>query len=96
INTSADQTDIPSECPTTACVERMSDTAGYDESCADQWKSRLDMDKPCGMVRSKETCWLCDESHGMEPRDESARLGAGRVEARNVSSAVLVRHGGGQ
>ncbi|KAL1478014.1 hypothetical protein MTO96_035292 [Rhipicephalus appendiculatus] len=39
----------------------MSDTAGYDESCADQWKSRLDMDKPCGMVRSKETCWLCDD-----------------------------------
>ncbi|KAL1478015.1 hypothetical protein MTO96_035293 [Rhipicephalus appendiculatus] len=39
----------------------MSDTAGYDESCADQWKSRLDMDKPCSMVRSKETCWLFDD-----------------------------------
>ncbi|KAL1445344.1 hypothetical protein MTO96_045077 [Rhipicephalus appendiculatus] len=61
----------------------MSDTAGYDGSFVDEWKCRLDMDKPCGMVGSKETCWLCDDLTGVEPRDERSRLGAGRVEARN-------------
>ncbi|KAL1478013.1 hypothetical protein MTO96_035299 [Rhipicephalus appendiculatus] len=39
----------------------MSDTAGYDASCVDEWKRRLDMDKLCGMVSSKQTCWLCDD-----------------------------------
>ncbi|KAH7938809.1 hypothetical protein HPB52_000444 [Rhipicephalus sanguineus] len=38
----------------------MSDTAGYDESCTDQWKDQLDMDKLCGPVSSQETCWLCE------------------------------------
>ncbi|KAL1487037.1 hypothetical protein MTO96_008341 [Rhipicephalus appendiculatus] len=38
----------------------MSDTAGYDVLCMDQWKCRLDMDQPCGMVSFEETCWLCD------------------------------------
>ncbi|KAL1483922.1 hypothetical protein MTO96_050156, partial [Rhipicephalus appendiculatus] len=39
----------------------MSDTAGYDASCVDEWKRRLDMVKSCGMLTSKQTCWLCDD-----------------------------------
>ncbi|KAH7938993.1 hypothetical protein HPB52_004110 [Rhipicephalus sanguineus] len=39
----------------------MADPACYNESCAYQWKSQLDMDKPCGAVSSEETCWLCHD-----------------------------------
>ncbi|KAH7939323.1 hypothetical protein HPB52_010884 [Rhipicephalus sanguineus] len=39
----------------------MADPACHNESCAYQWKSQLDMDKPCGAVSSEETCWLCHD-----------------------------------